>query len=89
MANCIQVPIKLVGTERWGQLSLLSDTHLICGESVKLKDENFSFAGQHRVRLYIFKKNVHWKIPLEAISLNIASVSPADAPRRNQRNRNS
>jgi hypothetical protein len=84
MAEYIQVPIKHVGTERWGQLSLLSDTHLICGEYVKLKDENFSFAGQHRVRLYTFKKNVHWRIP-EGISLNIAAVAPADAPRRKLR----
>jgi len=85
MANHVPVPFKKVGTERWGQLSAFGDSHLICGESVKLKDENFSFAGGHRVRLYSFKKNVHWKIP-EGVSLDISAVTPAgNAPRRTQR----
>lgn len=84
MAEHVRVPVKTVGTERWGQLNLLGDSHLICGETIKLKDENFTFAGQHRVRLWAIKKNVNWKIP-EGISLDIASVSPADAPRRKQR----
>jgi hypothetical protein len=75
----------MVGTERWGQLSAFGDAHLICGETVKLRDEKFSFAGQHRVRLYSFKKNVHWKIP-DGIPLDIAAVPPAaSAPRRAQR----
>ena len=78
MADHVRVPVKVVGTERWGQLSLLSDAHLICGETVKLKDEKYSFAGQHRVRLYSFKKNVHWKIP-EGVSLDITAVPPATA----------
>lgn len=85
MSDHVRVPVKTVGTERWGQLNLLSDTHLICGESVKLKENNYSFAGQHRVRLYSFKKNVHWKIP-EGISLDVTGVAPAGAaPRRTQR----
>ncbi len=84
MADHVSVPVKIVGAERWGQLSHLGDTHLICGETVKLKEENFSFAGQHRVRLYSFKKNVHWKIP-EGIPLDIAAVAPAVEPRRKQR----
>ena len=85
MADHVRVPVKVVWTERWGQLSSFGDAHLICGETVKLKDENYSFAGGHRVRLYSFKKNVHWKIP-EAISLDIAQVTPASAPpRRKQR----
>ena len=81
MADRVSVPVKTVGNERWGQLSLLGDHHLICAEAVKLKDENFSFAGGHRVRLYSFKKNVHWKIP-EGVRLDIAGVTPAAAPRR-------
>jgi hypothetical protein len=84
MAEQVRVPVKIVGTERWGQLSLLGDAHLICGETVQLKDSNFSFAGVHRVRLYSFKKNVHWKIPAD-ISLDIAAVNPAPAPRRTKR----
>lgn len=84
MADRVSVPVKTVGSERWGQLSLLGDHHLICAETVKLKDENFSFAGGHRVRLYSFKKNVHWKIP-EGVTLDIAGVTPAAAPRRETR----
>jgi hypothetical protein len=85
MADYVRVPVKTVGTERWGQLSLLGDAHLICGETVKLKEANFSFAGGHRVRLYSFKKNVHWRIP-ESIGLDITAVAPATAaPRRTQR----
>jgi len=81
MADHVRVPVKVIGTDRWGELNLLGDAHLICGETVKLKDENFSFAGQHRVRLYSFKKNVHWKIP-EGISLDVTAVAAAAAPRR-------
>jgi hypothetical protein len=84
MPDYVRVPIKTVGAEKWGLLSLLSDSHLICGESVRQKDENYSFAGQHRVRLYSFKKNVAFKIP-EGVSLDIAGVPPANAPRRAQR----
>ena len=84
MADHVGVPIKTVGSERWGQLCSFGDSHLICGETVKLKEEAYSFAGGHRVRLYSFKKNVHWKIP-EGISVDIAEVSPAAAPRRKQR----
>jgi hypothetical protein len=85
MSDHVRVPVKKVGSERWGQLSALSDAHLICGETVKLKDDNYSFAGQHRVRLYSFKKNVHWKIP-EGITLDVTGVTPAaTAPRRTQR----
>jgi hypothetical protein len=84
MADHVRVPIKVIGTERWGQLSFLGDSHLICGESVKLKDENFSYSGGHRVRLYSFKKNVAFKIPA-GISVDIAEVPPASTPRRSPR----
>jgi len=79
MADGVRVPVKVVQGERWGHLSALGDSHWICGESVSLKDEKYTFAGGHRVRLYAFKKNVHWKIP-EGISLDIAAVPPASPP---------
>jgi hypothetical protein len=79
MPDRVRVPVKTIGTERWGQLCLLAEQHFICAEKVKLKDDNFSFAGQHRVRLYSFKKNVNWKIP-EGIALDIAEVAPARRP---------
>lgn len=83
MADRVGVPVKLINNERWGQLSLLADQHYICGEDVRLKNQNYSFAGQHRVRLYSFKKNVHWKIP-DGVQLDIANVTPASPPRRPQ-----
>ena len=84
MADSVRVPLKTVGTERWGQLSAFGDHHLICGEEVRLKDQSHSFAGGHRVRVYSFKKNVHWKIPAGA-PIDIAAVAPANPPRRPQR----
>jgi len=83
MADGVRVPVKIVGGERWGHLSALGEAHGICGESVHVK-ENYSFAGGHRVRLYTFKKNVHWKIP-QGVAIDIAAVPAADAPRRMQR----
>jgi hypothetical protein len=83
MADSVRVPIKIVGTERWGQLSAFGENHLVCGETVRQKEANYSFAGGHRVRLYSFKKNVHWRIPEGAV-LDIAGVAPAEAPRRKQ-----
>lgn len=84
MADSVRVPTKIIDGARWGQLSLLADHHLICGEDVREKNRNFTFAGQHRVRLYSFKKNVHWKIP-EGLQLDVAGVAPAEPPRRPQR----
>jgi hypothetical protein len=85
MADHIRVPIKKIGTGHWGQLNMFGDAHLICGESVKLRDEKFTLAGQHRVRLYMFKKNVHWRIP-DGLAIDISAVEPSTAPlRRPQR----
>jgi hypothetical protein len=84
MSDGIRVPVKVVGADRWGQLSMFGEHHLICGEDVRVKDQNYTFAGGHRVRLYSFKKNVHWKIPA-GIQLNVEGVPPATQPRREQR----
>jgi hypothetical protein len=83
MADGIRVPVKSLRGERWGHLSALWESHSICGETVHVK-ENYSFAGEHRVRLYTFKKNVHWRIP-DSVPLDISNVAPATAPRRHQR----
>jgi hypothetical protein len=77
----VRVPVRMVGTVRWGALHYMADTHDICGEKVDCIDQKYSFAGQHRVRLYRFKKNVHWRIPI-GVNLDIADVPPAEAPRR-------
>jgi hypothetical protein len=83
MSNQVLVPTKVIDGVRWAELSLVAEHHLICGEIVKKKDENFTIAGQHRVRLYSFKKNVHWR-PAGGISLDVAAVPPANPPRRPQ-----
>jgi hypothetical protein len=81
MSNHVLVPTKRVNGSLWGDLTVFGHHHLICGEKVDLKDDGLSFAGGHRVRLYSFKKNVHWKIP-EGTSIDISDVTPASAPRR-------
>jgi hypothetical protein len=85
MTETITLPIKKVNGERWAEISAhgASVTHFICGERVD-QASDLSFAGGHRVRLYKFKKNVHWKIPV-GIELDIADLAPAQAPRRQGR----
>jgi len=79
----VRVPVRTLGTVRWGALAYMGDTHEICGEKADCIDQKFSFAGGHRVRLFRFKKNVHWKIP-QGVELDIAAVAPAQAARRHQ-----
>ncbi len=83
MSDSIRVPVKTIGSDRWGQLNVFGEHHLICAEKVTVREQNYTFAGQHRVRLYSFKKNVHWKIP-EGIQLDVAGVTPAQPPPRRQ-----
>jgi hypothetical protein len=83
MADHVPVPVKTVNNEKWGQLCLLGDHHIICGEVVKQMSD-IPFAGGHRIRRYSFKKSVNWKIP-DGVKLNLAGVSPAEPPRRNIR----
>lgn len=82
MTETISLPIKRVNGESWAEISAhgASSTHYLCGENVS-QAKDLSFAGGHRVRLYKFKKNVHWKIPV-GIDLDIADLLPAQAPRR-------
>jgi hypothetical protein len=83
MANHVPVPVTLRNNEKWGQLYLLADHHIICGEVVRQMTD-IAFENGHRVRRYSFKKSVNWKIP-DGVQLDVAGVPPADAPRRNVR----
>jgi hypothetical protein len=83
MARHVLVPIKVVNKQDWGDLSVLGVTHEFVGETVKLKNDKLSFAGGHRVRLYHFKKNVHWRI--SSAEFDITDVAPASPPRKAQR----
>lgn len=78
----VSIPIKVLNNKQWGDLNSLGDKHEFCAESVKLKNESFSFAGNHRVRLWVAKKNVHWKIPDSAQIVDLSEVAPALPPRR-------
>ena len=88
MAKTVTVPVKVVGGSQWADLSALAPTHThqICAEQCKLQDNQYSFQGGHRVRLWGFKKNVHWRLPI-GTELDIEDVAPADgpAPRRHVR----
>lgn len=77
----VTVPVKTWDKKRWGDLSVFSLTHEVCGEVVYPVNEKYSFQGGHRVRLYKFKKNVHWRIP-DGVELDISEVSAA--PKRKQ-----
>lgn len=83
MAKHVLVPIKKVGSEEWGDLSALGLAHEIVGEIAKQKNDK-SFAGGHRVRLFYFKKNVHWRIA--TAQFDISDVPPVEPQRKKQRN---
>jgi hypothetical protein len=84
----VQVPVKTVSGEEWAELNAFGADHVICGEKCSIKDQNYSFAGGHRVRLYSIKKNVHWKLPAGAGTfLDVTAVPPAGPPPRRQVNR--
>lgn len=80
----VSIPVKKVNGEDWAELNIFGNSHDFCGEKFKVKMENFSFSGGHRVRLYTIKNNVHWKIPA-GVSLDIGAVAPATSPRREPR----
>lgn len=84
MARHVLVPIKVVNKEDWGDLSALGLAHEFVGETVKEKSSKYTFGGNHRVRLYYFKKNVHWRIA--STVFDITDVQPATPPRKRQRN---
>jgi hypothetical protein len=81
MAEYIKVPIVKWDSASWAALNFFGKTHFICGEDYKVKAEKYTFLGQHRVRLYAVKGNVHWKIP-QGINLDVSEVPKAIAPRR-------
>lgn len=82
MAKSVTIPIKVVGGVQWADLSASAPTHthLICGETFN-QQKDLSFAGGHRVRVFAFKKSVHWRIPI-GVDIDISDVPAADAPRK-------
>ena len=79
MTETYALPIISHDKQKWGCLSYHSHTAEICGEKINTIDNNYSFKGGHRVRLFKIKGNVHWKIP-GAIVVDIKDVEPSPDP---------
>jgi hypothetical protein len=77
MRPTITLSIKVINNEKWADLTVHGESHLICGEKWEQRSD-MSFAGQHRVRLFRFKKNVHWKIP-DGTDLDISGRSASQS----------
>lgn len=83
MSRTVSLPTKVVSQRLWAEVSSLgpSLTYEVVGEVVHPVNDMYSFAGGHRVRLYRFKKNVHFRVP-DGVEINISSVAPAEPARR-------
>lgn len=83
-----QITLRLTRHDKrdWAHLNYFGHTHLICGESIKEKNAQYSFVGGHRVRLWQVKNNVHWVVPSDderdGDEIDISDVKPQAAPRR-------
>lgn len=73
MTQSLIIPVKEVRGDKWGCLDRLCDDHEIVGYDFKLKNDQYSFAGGHRVRLYKVKGNVHFRVPI-GVTFDISSV---------------
>jgi len=86
MKERIRVPIRIVNGQKWGHLGAFCTNHEVCADDFRLKDNKFSFANGHRVRLYKVSGTVHFKVPA-GTKLDITDVTPRELPRRQQRQR--
>ena len=70
-----QIKIRVIDHDgsQWAALSDFGKDHEIIGEAFRCVDQQYSFRGGHRVRLYKVKKQVFWKIP-SGTSLDISDV---------------
>ena len=65
MRSC-SVPLKKFGNDLWADLGALgSRVWEVTCEKSDLKDNQYSFIGGHRVRLFKLKDNVHFKLPAD------------------------
>jgi len=80
MTRTLVLAVKEFKNEHWCGLSTLGVGGVdVVAEKYKKIDEHFSFEGNHRVRLFRFWDNVHFKVPT-GVKLNIESVPSALAP---------
>jgi hypothetical protein len=91
MTQIIPIPIREHDGHKWGALALLQNNHEIVGYTFNRTNENYSFIGGHRVRLYKVSGNVHFKIPKAVFDITAVKVNapvPASAPRRQDKRHN-
>lgn len=80
----LSFPVKKVGKDEWLDLTAHGLSHEFCTEDFRRKPD-YSFGGNHRVRHFYFKKNVHWLCPTGTV-LNIEDVPPeTKSPSRRQK----
>lgn len=70
----VKVPTVKVNGDLWGDLSVFGGTHEVCGTQVSQR-RDVSHKDGHRVRVYQFKKMVHWRLP-SGTELDISEVDP-------------
>lgn len=80
MGLAVPVPVRTIHGENWGHLGHFADVHEIIGYDFRLKKQNFTVRGNHRVRLYKVKGNVHWKIPPGPKLYSIKDIPKGTAP---------
>jgi hypothetical protein len=84
MSQRVSIPVRQHDGHKWGWLSGTGQYyHEIVGYDFKKVDDQYTFLGGHRVRLYKVKGNVHFKVPTGAV-FDIAAVAPA-APTHGRR----
>jgi hypothetical protein len=89
MTRNLVLAVKDFKNEAWCALSSLGIGGVdVVAYKVKKVDDQFTFEGNHKVRLFRFWDNVHFKIPT-GVKLNIEAVPMAAAPptRRHDRRR--
>lgn len=79
----VRVPTVTVNGDTWGDLSVFGVTHEICGTEARQR-KDISHKDGHRVRVYQFKKMVHWRLP-GGVDLDISDVNPPRRRAANQR----
>lgn len=79
------------GTEQWGCLDTWGNNSVdVVAYTVKKIEDQYSFVGGHRVRLFRFWNNVHFKVPPGAATFditNVAKAPPAPPTKRHDKRR--
>lgn len=81
-------PIKNVVGRRWCSLSFLDIQRIeVVAYSIDI-DPKFSFAGGHRHRMAVCKKDIYIGFPEKEITVDIEAVASAPAPVKRRHGKN-